>query len=307
MQLVLGRLKYTPTYSTPLFTESSTSVDAGGRGLKASRDIPRGTPIFQETEFFSIWRDGNLPQSKIADPRFQGLRCPRRNATNQQRFDMNSFQINPDPDKRERRGIFLEAARFNHSCVPNAFFTWNAKLKSITIHAIVDIPEDEEIFINYLPEEFLNNKTNRRRILRESYGFNCGCPACRTGEFSRASEIRRTQMRELEDDLHANEHSDSARVRSEQHMRIKLFITLLQQEGLLYPHLADKYREEIDWYVEEMELTVDRSVAVGTASRLRSEAVHVAREMLFWDVISNGVESSAVTKTLKAIRDRKEM
>ncbi|KAI1663987.1 SET domain-containing protein [Pyrenophora tritici-repentis] len=32
------------------------------------------------------------------------------------------------------------AARFNHSCVPNASFAWNSRTSQITVHAIVAIP-----------------------------------------------------------------------------------------------------------------------------------------------------------------------
>lgn len=46
-------------------------------------------------------------------------------------------------------GIFPHAARFNHSCRPNASFNWNANIERQTIHIIHAIKKDEEITISY--------------------------------------------------------------------------------------------------------------------------------------------------------------
>ena len=39
--------------------------------------------------------------------------------------------------------VYEITSRFNHSCVPNAFFTWNGRIQKETVHAIKDIAEGE--------------------------------------------------------------------------------------------------------------------------------------------------------------------
>ena len=46
-------------------------------------------------------------------------------------------------------GIFPLAARFNHSCRPNANFAWNANIERQTIHIIHAVKKDEEITFSY--------------------------------------------------------------------------------------------------------------------------------------------------------------
>lgn len=44
--------------------------------------------------------------------------------------------------------VCLEASKNNHSCVPNAYYSWNNDIKRLTVHAIRKIPEGEEITIS---------------------------------------------------------------------------------------------------------------------------------------------------------------
>jgi hypothetical protein len=48
----------------------------------------------------------------------------------------------------EWRGLFLVAARFNHSCRHNVVHCWNPTLKGETLHAAADISAGEELCIN---------------------------------------------------------------------------------------------------------------------------------------------------------------
>jgi hypothetical protein len=45
--------------------------------------------------------------------------------------------------------IFPKAARFNHSCNPNACFSWNSAIGKETIHAMNDVQPGEEITLSY--------------------------------------------------------------------------------------------------------------------------------------------------------------
>ena len=98
-------------------------------------------------------------------------------------FNTNAWQTG------DSTSILVLAARFNHSCIPNASFAWNARLACITVHAVVAIPANTQIYLCYeRPYQLLS----ARRIKLSSYGFVCSCPAC--GSNAEASEIRRARM-----------------------------------------------------------------------------------------------------------------
>lgn len=100
-------------------------------------------------------------------------------------------------------GIFPNAARFNHSCNPNAVFSWNEGIRKEVIHATRDIAEGEEITLSYCNITY--DKDERTWQLKH-YGFKCDCEAC-TGDisdinsFASKSADRRWQLRELEEDF----------------------------------------------------------------------------------------------------------
>jgi hypothetical protein len=97
--------------------------------------------------------------------------------------------------------VFPNAARFNHSCNPNACFSWNPATRKETIHAMRDIKKDEEITLSYC--EISHDKATRARELKH-YGFVCNCQACSSDEgdpesFAANSAARRFRMMELEE------------------------------------------------------------------------------------------------------------
>ena len=69
--------------------------------------------------------------------------------------------------------LFLEASRINHSCRHNAQNTWNENIERLTVHALRDIEEREEVTISYLAntEEY----TEQQRFLKERFKFDCKC------------------------------------------------------------------------------------------------------------------------------------
>lgn len=97
-------------------------------------------------------------------------------------------------------GIFPNAARFNHSCVPNASFNWNQNIQRETIHIIHDVKAGDEITLSYC--DMTHEKRLRAWELKH-YGFSCDCPAC-VGEendangFAREGVDRRYRIKELE-------------------------------------------------------------------------------------------------------------
>jgi hypothetical protein len=98
-------------------------------------------------------------------------------------------------------GIFPNAARFNHSCHPNASFNWNASIQRETIHIIHDVKAGDQITISYC--DMTHEKTLRAWELKH-YGFSCDCPACIRDDkedadgFARKGVDRRYRIAELD-------------------------------------------------------------------------------------------------------------
>lgn len=108
-------------------------------------------------------------------------------------FEANCFNIG------ERAAMFLTATRFNHSCLPNTYYSWSEKRGEIVFQAMIDIPKDEELTICY-GRPFLT-RLERFSQLR-IYNFRCSCPACQIETpFGQASESRRLDMRALNDQI----------------------------------------------------------------------------------------------------------
>ncbi|TID12995.1 SET domain-containing protein [Venturia nashicola] len=94
--------------------------------------------------------------------------------------------------------IFEIAARFNHSCIPNAFFSWNAVRNEERIYASRAIEAGEEITLSYLDPFY---EPSQRKWELQHYGFVCGCVACvdldEEESFGSKSRERRFRLAEL--------------------------------------------------------------------------------------------------------------
>lgn len=108
-------------------------------------------------------------------------------------FNSNAWQTG------DYTSILVRAARFNHSCVPNASFAWNPRLERVTITAVVDIPAGTEIYLSYeLPYQ-----TQSQRLKKlSSYGFECSCVSCTSGVV--ASNKARLRMTALDARIRIN-------------------------------------------------------------------------------------------------------
>ena len=79
--------------------------------------------------------------------------------------------------------MFLEAARINHSCLPNAHAAWNVSLGMLTVYATKIIDLNEEITINYCQyykkeEAKFALAADREPELQKTWNFVCNCEAC---------------------------------------------------------------------------------------------------------------------------------
>jgi hypothetical protein len=134
--------------------------------------------------------------------------------------------------------IFPNAARFNHSCNPNACFVWNSAIGMETIHAMRDIEKGEEITVTYC--NMMEDYTNRMWELKH-YGFFCDCPAC-AGDFSdpdsfaAKSAANRHLLKEIsEEEIKRLKGSDDTLGQVD---KILQMISLLRQEGDYSSRLA---------------------------------------------------------------------
>ena len=90
----------------------------------------------------------------------------------------NNFALGPSHSKCSN-GVFPTIARFNHSCIPNAEFSWSEKRGRQEVRAIKSIEIGEEISLCYFTSKWqLESAEVRREYLFDHYGFRCDCKAC---------------------------------------------------------------------------------------------------------------------------------
>lgn len=195
--------QFPPSANPPLGPYTITASPSKGLGIFASLPITKGSLILSDTPILAIQKPysnhsilchfESLPLPTRLQ--YMSLFCPDRSddvsATDVVRiFGANSFAIG------NHAAIFLTATRFNHSCLPNTYYSWNAPYNRIELHAMVDVPQGEELAICYC-HPFL---TCQERVAElRMYNFRCRCPACDVSTpFGQESERRRLEMRDLE-------------------------------------------------------------------------------------------------------------
>lgn len=217
-------------------------VRGKGQGVRSTMHIPRGGLVLAETALFSVdnVRDPLTDHNKSSiwrraneNPQFRDLASKDNPPSDESRFQTNNFEISVTSRNGLTYGIFFKASRFNHSCIPNAYFAWNPDLEGgkgqLTIYAIQDIPAYDEILINYRTGDCYKRKDARQAELNNHYGFVCGCPAClrRPGhEFGAGSDARRVRMRTLEASIIRSTNLNTTRARgAKRETSMSLFIT----------------------------------------------------------------------------------
>lgn len=165
-------------------------IEQKGKGAVACRMIPRGTLILAEAPLFAIPRygiAGHVVKALIAtelqklDKDSQRLFFQLQNSYS----NISSFEgivkTNALPlGKHGRQGaIFPTCSRFNHSCVANAAYSWQAGIHREVIYALQDIQQGDEITVSYLSDDaWALPRTERRRHLQQNFNFNCACGSC---------------------------------------------------------------------------------------------------------------------------------
>lgn len=180
-------------------------VPGKGQGVFAEKEIKAGTRILVDELLFSITQSTktesigeNIRVALEALPpeqqqQFETLCCPDLPAWTPlvSRYVANCFEVGVRVS-----AIFLKASRVNHSCRPNAFFSWNENLHRLTVHAIEDIPAGEEITVSYVFPFY--SLENRKKSFRDNYGFDCDCPTCQLGTTNgQRGDVCRQRMEKL--------------------------------------------------------------------------------------------------------------
>ena len=133
-------------------------------------------------------------------------------AANQQLQDVSRIQVNAFSSVQRniatnRDEVYLvvyeDISKINHNCKPNAIF-WGNSDGTAEIIASRDIPmiARTEIVIDYVPGGWLMNATDRKRYLRDHYGFTCRCDDC---VHAATSSVTRLALRNLRGTLHLNQ------------------------------------------------------------------------------------------------------
>lgn len=171
-------------------------VGSRGHGSFATRHIHRGDMILAEKPIFSLGKDYYTPMDFMIAIRrispsnlvlFLSLKdsCPQWGNVLLGISNTNAF-----PSGR----ICVEASRFNHSCRPNARYSWHEASGRLRIFALSHIAPDEEIYVMYIQgrDVYGTSRDARRRNIQSKFHFVCTCTACSLkGDELRASDLRR--------------------------------------------------------------------------------------------------------------------
>jgi hypothetical protein len=150
-------------------------------------------------------------------------------------FKSNAFAISDTTS-----AICMLASRFNHSCSPNARYSWHAAGGLLRIYALREIAVGEEIFVSYISGKHVYGSHRKDRQDRlKTYGFICTCVVCSL-PFSeqKASDTRRVEIARIWESVpYYMPHQTVGRL-----MAMVRAINLLKEEG--YAADADDFTND---------------------------------------------------------------
>ncbi|WVQ80998.1 hypothetical protein IAT38_003105 [Cryptococcus sp. DSM 104549] len=144
----------TPT--TPMF--KIADVPGKGKGVVATRFIPRGKEIMAEKPFVTL----SVLMSFQADAVARETGYFQTNGISM----LERFQI----------GMFEHVCRLNHSCAPHAQYFWDNDRAVEVVHAVVDIASGQEILVFYIEPSALFS--SRQASIQKGFDFACSCNLC---------------------------------------------------------------------------------------------------------------------------------
>ncbi|KAG7001905.1 hypothetical protein G7Y79_00030g064380 [Physcia stellaris] len=332
-----NRLQLLPTVRnpTPEAYLDSADVPGKGRGYLARKKITRGTRILEESPFLWVRRSSNgnnsvdKKEAAVITRRLKRLPNDIKTLFSDlspagtdffQRLERNAFELSGaehlttfatgiflDFSKAgdlqpETSGIFQYASLFNHSCIPNAHFTWNPYIGldgRLTVHAIRDIALGDEVVVNYRTSDSYEGRAARMRELRNDYGFDCTCPICDTqSPIAAQSEQNRRSMRKIVKELERGGENPTFKQRQAELTGLRLLLDAAKMEQMVFPQQADIYGDLAEWCAREGAQTGPIVMGREESHKLGLEA---AREKLQLEILCTGERSSGVEESLDLI------
>lgn len=293
----------------------------GGIGLFARGVIKRGALILIEAPLFSLrhhFTNGELAREigLLSQANRDAFRDAFRNlhpqhGTDRQIFESNRVEMREGHVEHGRindSGLFLQASRFNHSCISNAHMQWNEATQSVTVYAVRKINKNSEIFVNYVAEHF-SGRADRQSALAD-YGFTCSCEACRGNtKFGKESEKRRSDMHNLLKSDVENADMDDEPVFKRLEAHVEYLLQALDLERLVFPGVAELCIEQSKWFGEEFRKIIGRAMASKseTIPKLQSSASATARRGLGYALMTTGPDSKVTREALDAIEEAQHL
>jgi hypothetical protein len=149
------------------------------------------------------------------------------------------------------QGIFPQIARLNHECVPNAQANFNDQTGSLNVHALRDIPSEQEVTLSYLDDAGDMSRAERQQSL-DPYGFSCACKICQEGHLgAQESDKRRDAINRVALSVaQESDHQEKEPNRARELEALLGIIELMRQEGLVGRELAARYFAAAEWCME---------------------------------------------------------
>ena len=218
----------------------SIHTSAASKGAFASRDIQRGDLILSEKPIVCIPTMGLVPLmcgaietavGNLSPTHLDGYLSLHNSHDTCECFPiplLGIFGTNAMITTGINGGVCLRASRFNHSCSPNAHYSFNSNTGEIRIYALGTIPRGEEIFVPYLC--LFQSRQSRQANLRRRYHFTCACSVCSLPEAeSKKSDARRQRLMKLFETISRFDFA-----KANQHLNCAVEgIRLLREEGCL--------------------------------------------------------------------------
>jgi hypothetical protein len=229
-----------------------------GKGVIATMKINKGTRIMSEVPIFTVPR--NNPDiddvERIVIKEVEALDTDRQRAfldltnvhghAHSQSLGIARTNVLPLGSNDPSGGLFLEASRINHSCRHNAQNTWNKTIGRLTIHALRDIEEGQEITISYLAST--SEYTERQRFLKEKFKFDCHCQLCSLPPVRRKESDDRLNKLQAIDGLIGNFFWDGD-LETALHLLHTMF-DLFKEEGIWDASIARAYNDAYELAME---------------------------------------------------------
>ncbi|KAK4229186.1 SET domain-containing protein 5, partial [Podospora fimiseda] len=186
-------------------------IPGKGKGVVATRRIKKYEEIMVDyatmildlhfTVDVDVWRGYRLMGKAVDNLSEQGKRnLMGLGRSNEQARDevedvLRTNAFSTELGGRQHMAVYTVVSRINHGCKPNAYTRFIPEHLQVSVAAIREIEEGEEITISYLT---LGKTSDERKEALKQWGFECTCDLCTASpEEIKASDARRRQIEEL--------------------------------------------------------------------------------------------------------------